>query len=290
MGVIGLQQLGAGRWPMMVGKFGRTQPPMPRVLPRRILQKLPAAWRAELAGVAAEPVTGGMSGAEVFRLQTKPVSFLKFATGDEAETVRQEIARTVWLAQHGIHVVPILRSRDHADAVVMQTQALPGVPAYRCDWPKTRLLPVLARALAGLHALPAADCPFDESLPVRLARARQAVARGEVDPSQFASRNRGLTPQAILARVIASPPQEDFVLAHGDASLSNMIIALDGAVGFIDCGHAGRADRYLDLAVIAAEIAEYFGRRAIKTFADAYGEGRWNARKAAFYADLYELF
>jgi aminoglycoside phosphotransferase len=172
----------------------------------------------------------------------------------------------------------------------MQTQALVGLPADRCDWPRTRLLPALGRALAKLHALPAAECPFDESLAVRLAQAQQAVARGEVDAGHFDSRNRGVTPEAILARLTRAPPEEDFVVAHGDASLSNMIVAPDGAVGFIDCGHAGRADRYLDLAVTAAEIAEYFGRRSVSLFADAYGARRWHARKAAFYSDLYELF
>jgi aminoglycoside 3'-phosphotransferase-2 len=259
-------------------------------LPRRILQKLPAAWRAELVGAAAEAVTSGMSGAAVFRLRTEPVCFLKFAESDGAETLRHEITRTAWLADRGIRVAPILRSHDDGKAVAMQTQALPGMPADRRDWPKTRLLPALGRALAALHALPIADCPFDESLTMRLAQARQAVARGDVDARQFASRNRGVTPQAILARITTNAPPEDFVVAHGDASLSNMIVAADGAVGLIDCGHAGRADRYLDLAVIAAEIEEYFGRHSVRIFADAYGERRWNTGKAAFYADLYELF
>src|SRR5829696_5958879 len=263
---------------------------MPSTLPRRIREKLPAAWQAELAGVAAEPVTSGMSGAEVFRLRTEPARYLKFAEGGAADPVRQEIARTVWLGKQGVRVPPIVRTHDNDGAVAMETQALPGVPAHRCDWPTTQLLPVLGRALAKLHALPAAECPFDESLAVRLARAQRAIARGEVNAKHFATRNRGVTPEAILARVTANPPLEDLVVAHGDASLSNMVVAPDGAIGFIDCGHAGRADRYLDLAVIADEIDEYFGRRAIKIFADAYGGGRWNATKAAFYADLYELF
>jgi len=263
---------------------------MPNAVPGRILQKLPDTWRTEFADMAAEPVTSGMSGAEVFRLRTSPARYLKFAEGGAADPVRQEIARTVWLGKQGVRVPPILRTHDNGDAIAMETQALPGVPAHRCDWPKTQLLLALGRALAVFHALPAADCPFDESLAVRLGRAQQAIARGEVDAKHFATRNRGVTPEAILARVTANPPPEDLVVAHGDASLSNMVVAPDGAIGFIDCGHVGRADRYLDLAVIADEIDEYFGRRAIKIFADAYGGGRWNATKAAFYADLYELF
>jgi aminoglycoside phosphotransferase len=256
-------------------------------LPGRILQKLPDDW--SLAGVAADPITTGMSGAEVFRLRTEPVRFLKFAEDDSAATLRQEIKRSAWLADHGIRVPPILRVHDDGHAVAMQTAALKGVPAVRCDWPKALLLPALGRALAALHALRATDCPFDESLAVRLDQARRAVERGEVDASQFDDRNRGVIPEVVLARVTANAPPEDFVVVHGDAALNNMIVAAEG-VGFVDCGHAGRADRYLDLAVTAAEIEEYFGAGAIKLFADAYGEGRWDARKAAFYGDLYELF
>jgi aminoglycoside 3'-phosphotransferase-2 len=261
-----------------------------RNLPRRILHRLPDAWRAQLAGVVAEPITSGMSGADVFRLRMESLCFVKSAAGGAAATLRQEITRTAWLAGHGIRVAPILRTHDDGRMVVMQSQALPGEPADRCDQPATSLLPALGRALARLHALPVGDCPFDESLAVRLQRARHAVEQGDVDARHFDSRNRGIAPGALLARVADDPPPEDSVVAHGDASLSNMIVDPDGAVGFIDCGHAGRADRYLDLAVTAAEIAERFGRRCLKTFADAYGEPRWNARKAAFYADLYEFF
>jgi aminoglycoside phosphotransferase len=69
-----------------------------------------------------------------------------------------------------------------------------------------------------------------------------------------------------------------------------MLLDEEGAVGFIDCGQVGRADRYLDLAVLAAEIVDRFGPAAVRVFARAYGIRRWNVSKAAYYADLYELF
>jgi aminoglycoside 3'-phosphotransferase II len=263
---------------------------MSAVLPRRILQKLPDAWRAELGAVAAQPITDGMSGADVFRMRTEPARFLKFAEGRAALGLRQEIVRTVWLADHGIGVAPVLRTHDGGRAVAMQTLALPGVPADRCDWPQARLLAALGRALAQLHALPAADCPFDESLAVRLERARHAIEQGDVDAAHFASRNRSVTPPDLLARLVANRPVEDFVIVHGDLTLSNMVVSPDGAIGFIDCGHSGRADRYLDLGVLAAEIGDHFGPRSLTAFTRAYGLQRWNGRKAAYYSDLYELF
>ena len=260
------------------------------MLPGRILQKLPNEWRVELAAVAAEPMTNGMSGADVFRLRLEPARYLKFAEAESVQTLRQEIVRTAWLADRGIRVAPVLRMHDNGHTAAMQTQALPGAPADRCDWPPARLLPAIGRAVAGLHALPAAECPFDESLAVRLERARHAIEQGDVDARHFAPRNRNATPLDLFARLVADPPAEDIVIAHGDLTLSNLVIGPNGDVGFVDCGHAGRADRYLDLGVLAGEIADHFGRRFVTTFARAYGAQRWDVRKAAYYSDLYELF
>ena len=79
-------------------------------------------------------------------------------------------------------------------------------------------------------------------------------------------------------------------VVHGDATLSNMMIDDDGTLGFIDCGHAGRGDRYLDLAVLAADIADKRGAEAAAQFAGACGLPLWDAAKARYYLDLYELF
>src|SRR5262249_26374884 len=121
-------------------------------------------------------------------------------------------------------------------------------------------------------------------------RAQEAISRGEIEPRHFASRNRNVTPSRLLSRLLIAPPPEDLVVAHGDLTLSNMVVGPERTVGFLDCGFVGRADRYLDLAILAADIADHFGRGSIKTFADAYGLSDWDSDKARYYADLYELF
>lgn len=256
-----------------------------------MLTLLPIAWRREFADGTVEPVETGMSDATVFRLRgVSGVRYLKIAEGGAAEALRQEIARTAWLGAHRIRVPAIIKTHDDGGAVAMLTHGLDGTRVDESAMPPGMLVAQLGRALAALHALPSAACPFDETLAVRLARAGHAVERDEVDVQEFAPRNRGVTPVALLARLYATTPPEDIVVVHGDASLSNMIVGTDGTVGFLDCGQCGRADRYLDLAVIGAEISEDFGRRWLKPFVTAYGEPRWNVRKAAFYSDLYELF
>lgn len=247
---------------------------------------------AELARARIEPHDGGLSGASVFLVaeEGRALRYLKIAQGHAAAALRDEIARTRWIAQRGMRVAKILRVDDGPDRVVMLTEAVPGTPAEASSLPVANLVDALARALKALHALSPADCPFDESLALRLSRAAAAVAAGDVDPQEFEPRNLGIAPSALLARLTQERPTEDIVVVHGDATLSNLIVDAESSVGFVDCGNVGRGDRYTDLAVLAAEIAEEHSPEAAARFAAAYGARDWNDAKARYFSDLYELF
>jgi len=250
-----------------------------------------ADWK-ELSRARIDPITEGMSGAFLFRIMQDdfPVRYLKIAQDEAAPSLRREIVRTRWLAGQGMRVAPILRVEDSAGQVAMLTQAVPGRPAEASTLPTARLIDILAHGLASLHKLPTADCPFDESLGIRLSRATEAVAAGEVDPDTFAPRNVGTAPQVLLARLSANPPEQDLVVVHGDATLTNLIVDAQGDVGFVDCGSAGCGDRYIDLAVLADQIEEYHGTEAAAHFVRAYGLRSWDSAKALYFSDLYELF
>jgi aminoglycoside 3'-phosphotransferase II len=128
-------------------------------------------------------------------------------------------------------------------------------------------------------------------LNVRLARAHDLIRKGEIDSSQFDARNAAVAPEDLYERLKASvPAQEDRVVVHGDATLSNLIFASDGQIGFVDCGNCGRSDRYVDLAPIVGELADRFGLEARNMFLQTYGGIEWDDRKAGFYSDLYEFF
>lgn len=160
---------------------------------------IPPDWITPEDRLAATAIEAGMSGAAVFRIDASPqeAHFLKIAELDDADALRQEIVRTGWLSAHGIPVPRLLRTLDTPDVVAMLTAELPGVAVADCDRPTDDVIGIIARAFATLHALPAAACPFDESVAARMARARALVARGGVDAADFASRNRLLTPQQI---------------------------------------------------------------------------------------------
>jgi aminoglycoside 3'-phosphotransferase-2 len=257
-----------------------------------VLSLLPPDWQSEWARGSIEPVESGLGGASLFRITRDGAlpHYLKIAEDIAGWTLREEIDRTRWLARRGVRVPLILRSDDAPGHVAMLMEAVPGMPADANPLPPLDLADVLARGLSRLHVLPVAECPFDESLPVRFARAAAAIAAGEVKTEAFAPRNRGLAPEALLARLMAEHRPEDIVVVHGDATLSNILVDSAGVVGFVDCGNAGRGDRYLDLGVLAADIEDHFGQEAAARFARAYGPPAWDDTKARYYADLYELF
>jgi aminoglycoside phosphotransferase len=259
---------------------------------RRLLAMLPADWLSPDERLGATPVMAGMSAAGVFRIDAGAhTRYLKIADRDAADALREEIARTSWLSAQGVAVPRLLRTLQSADVVAMLTAELPGAAIADCAQPICNIIDIIARAFVALHALPAACCPFDESVDVRLARARMLIARGAIDPAHFAERNRVLTPQQVHDRLAARMPAwADPVVVHGDATFGNMRIDGAGTFAFLDCGHAGRGDRYVDIERIASEIEEHFGFRWIEVFRRSYGLETFDCERASFFADLYELF
>jgi aminoglycoside phosphotransferase len=256
-----------------------------------LVELLPTDWQAALAGDEVEPILG-MGGALVFRVLDSAggCKYLKLASGLGARLLTREMARTEWVSSHHIRVPRFLmKTCTRINAVLMT--AVPGRHLTLDTDDFLGAVRTMGRGLARLHALPSANCPFNETPRARLERAREAIEQNLLDASQFDDRNCGITPSTLYQRLDgAIPASEDIVVVHGDATLSNMLIGSDGELGFIDCGHSGRSDRYVDLAVIEAELLTEFGRDAVECFHDKYGTRQWDNQKAAFFRDLYELF
>ena len=263
---------------------------------RELLAALPQSWRRVLDDYHVQSVRHGMSDARIFRLRAlqpraSQTLFLKAAGEDALAEFRSEIERTRWLSARNVRVPDILDVFDDGRLGVALMTALPGSHPQDAAQPAADIVAQLAHGLRGLHALAAADCPFDETVAARLARARTTIGEGRVNPGEFDERNLGRSPLAICQELAARSPQieEDIVLVHGDATFDNLLIDADGNLGFIDCGHAGRGDRYLDLEAITSDIEEHFGPQWIAPFARDYGIAL-DPAKLRFFDDLYELF
>lgn len=260
--------------------------------PPDFVSALPKSWQRELRGFHFERVNEGMSDARLFRLRGADAHefYLKLWPPDSLTDFRGEIERTRWLAAKSVRVPELVRVFDDGRRGAMLMTALPGAYPQQVRQPTAHVVRHLAQGLRALHDIAAVDCPFDETTAIRLARAREAINNGGVDARHFAKRNRGRTPQDIYRQLMAStPPIEDIVLIHGDAKFDNMLIDDDGELGFIDCGHAGRGDRYLDLEAVTGDIEEHFGAQWIEPFAREYGV-KLDRPKLMFFSDLYELF
>jgi aminoglycoside 3'-phosphotransferase-2 len=229
-----------------------------------------------------------MSGAPLFRFRQCRWGelYLKVAAPDDAD-LRAEVERTQWLRKSGAIVPEVLWFNGRSGAALMT--ALPGSHPEQLRQPAAAVVEYLARGLRALHAIPIADCPFDETTASRLALARQMIAQGQIDNENFDERNRQVAPLALYQRLVAAMPQADLVVVHGDAKFDNILVDDDGHVGFIDCGRAGRGDRYLDLEAVTSDIEDHFGAQWIAPFARRYGI-TLDLGKLRFFDDLYELF
>lgn len=254
---------------------------------------LPRDWQALLAEDDVELISIGMSGATVARLTdvSGQCRYLKLAYGSQAAGLARELCRTKWLASHGIRVPQPLMTIEEPGLTAAIVTALPGdhLGTQRRNTPA--MIDSLARALSQLHSISTEGCPFDETVPVRLERARQAVEHDEIDAGEFDEANSHLSPKALYARVRRSVPgTEDRAVVHGDATLQNILIDDAYNVGFVDCGHAGVSDRYVDLALIEHELRQTLGDEAADHFIAAYGIVKWDTKRARFFLDLYEFF
>ena len=272
-----------------VDRYGAAMNDRAETIARDLLARHDSAGAATMT---LESVTTGMSDAGVFRatLEGQVPRYVKVAHDAAAVALREEIARTQWLGARGIAVPTVLAIDDRTASIAVLMAAIAGVPADVSQIATPRLIETLAQAVKALHALPPANCPFDETIAARLGRAQAAVDAGAIDPAEFEPRNRDTAPAELLRRLRVAPPREDVVVLHGDLTLGNIIINDSGACGFIDCGNAGRGDRYTDLALLHADIVAHRGQEAGAGFLAACGVKDWDAAKARYFLDLYELF
>ena len=257
----------------------------------QVLALLPTSWRSQLAHARWVPVSSD-SGASVWQISNAGSRvFLKIGLGRRcAEAIREEVERTAWLHSQGVHVAPILSAAKDSEVAAILFAALEGRALDCANVPASIIIPALGRAFLDLHSIPVERCPFDEEIQTRLERAEHAIAAGEIDPSQFDPRNSGKAPENLFAEILSDVPPEHLVVVHGDATFSNIVIDAQQRIGFLDCGSCGKADAYTDLALLASEIEERYGKEWAARFCRAYGLSEWDPRRAKFYLDLYEFF
>ncbi len=253
---------------------------------------VPGALREIVQGYRWRKIIIGESGAETYKLSAPqlPPLIVKYTAGDQGIDLEDEARRVAWFGRWApAPQAQAVAAEGGAQWLVMT--ALPGADASQSTLAPLAKVGLMAQALAALHARRVKACPFDESLDHKIARARQNVAKGLVDESQFDHANIGRSAASLLKTLLRTRPStEDRVVTHGDACLPNFMIDGRAFAGFVDCARAGVADRYQDLALACRSIEYTLGEEWVGPFLHAYGLQQADRQRLAFYRLLDEFF
>lgn len=218
--------------------------------------------------------------------------YLKTQSKRAEDRLREERDRLLWLAGK-LPVPSVAAYEEDEEREWLLISEVPGVHAADPSWGGDvfALARALGEGLRRIHALAAADCPFDQRLDVKLTEAGRRTAAGLVDEADFDAIRRGQGAEALYETLLSSRPEtEDVVFTHGDYCLPNVILQGGRVSGYIDWGRAGMADRYQDIALALRSLRYNFGAGHEEAFLAAYGMERADEEKVEYYQLLDEFF
>ena len=264
---------------------------------------LPPPLSADLGKHSRAEVGSGESGSSVLRFDrpTGTSVYLKSRAIDASHPTRplfDEAERLGWMHAVGLSVPAVLQYHEWKGREYLLLTALSGTDAA-APRPEDRhgaVVAALAAGLRQLHATNISACPFDATRRVRIAEARTRVGAGHVRESDFDAVRQGRTAADLHGELVATQPAiEERVFTHGDYCLPNVLLEEDGSggyrvSGFVDCGNAGVADPYQDLALCARSIAYNFGQAWVPTLFARYGVDRIDEVRLGWYQLLDEFF
>ena len=215
--------------------------------------RVPHKVAALARGAALTPVWENDAGGLTFR--TDDGRFIKFGPLDPEANMRDEAERMRWASQWA-RVPEVIAQGQDDEHEWLVTVAIPGESAVSPRWlaePATAVRAV-GRGLRMLHdALPAQDCPWDWSVPRRVAN---AAARGIRVPAELHD----------------APPIDELVVCHGDACCPNTLLDDSGdPLAHVDLAALGTADRWADIAVASMSTEWNYGPGWEDALIEAYG-------------------
>ncbi|MEV4776251.1 aminoglycoside 3'-phosphotransferase [Microbacterium sp. LWH12-1.2] len=229
---------------------------------------IPAQVSALARGAALTPVWRNGIGGLTFR--TDDGRFIKWGPLDPEANMHDEAERMRW-ARRWITVPEVLEQGQDAEHEWLVTIALDARSAVDPRWaedPGTAVRAV-GEALRAMHdTLPVADCPWEWSVPTRIAIAER---RGIEIPDAFRD----------------APEIDRLVVAHGDACMPNTLLAADGRwTAHVDLAALGTADRWADIAVASMSTEWNCGLGWEDALIEAYGVEP-DRERLAYYRDLW---
>lgn len=247
-----------------------------------------AEWAA---GRTVEAIWVNQLGGTTFRVGDPPHEYVKWAPAGSGLDLSAERDRLIWAGAHASFPMVLGHGVDEAGEW-LATAGIDGESAVSDRWKAepTAAVTAIGRGLRVLHdALPVAECPFDWSLEVRLAAAREKTESGRQDPDSWHEVHHHLSVDEAMARLTPPPAIDRLVVCHGDASAPNTLIGLDGScVGHVDLGALGVADRWADIAIATWSTEWNYGPGWEGLLLEAYGIDP-DPERSAYYRLLWDL-
>ncbi len=267
-----------------------------------------------LSAADIEPVSGGMSAADVYRCR-KPgedaVFYLKTETwrkpvADEHllyrwlyEGKRLPVPEPLFCLEEEI---PVCRAGDIPEAVGSRKDArrgylllreargeIPCTGKYYAD--PARLAGLAAEGIRLLQQVDASNCPVRVSLDDKLKSAQERLRRGgyrELNP--LVPYTKDFKDHAeIFDFLVRNQPEIEPVFIHGDYCLDNFFTDGEHVTAFIDFGNGGVGDGYQDIALCVRELMQDCPE-AVPEFYRSLGIREVDEEKLRYYILLDEMF
>lgn len=229
---------------------------------------VPPLVRRLARGAQVRPIWENKLGGMTFR--TDDERFIKVGPVHLETSMADEAERMSWAAPF-IRVPTVVEQGDDGETEWLVTRSIAGLSAVHPQWiaQPERAVRAIGEGLRALHeSLPVASCPFDWTVPSRIAN---AAARGVIVPD-------GLR---------VAPPIDALVVCHGDACAPNTLIGENGRwSGHVDMGQLGLGDRWGDIAVAAMSTGWNYGPGWDGLLLEAYGIEP-DEERLAYYRDLW---
>jgi len=164
-----------------------------------------------------------------------------------------------WLADKlPVPEVIVFERKDGFNYLLMtrlkDSMACENITAEQIDF----IVEALADGLKQLWCVDINDCSFDSILDNRLKTAKYNIDNNLVNVDDFNDDTLGPdgfeSVDDLYTFLIQNRPDEDLVFSHGDYCLPNVFIRDNKAVGFLDLGKAGIADRWQDIALCVRSL------------------------------------
>ncbi|MGO2049220.1 MAG: phosphotransferase [Microbacterium sp.] len=231
---------------------------------------VPSYVRDLARGADLTPVWLNNYGGVTFRATGDDQFYIKWGPRNLEFALRDEAERMQWAARW-ISVPRVLEHGEDETHEWLVTAAIDGRSAVDPRWAAAPATAVQAvgKGLRAVHgALPVPECPWEWSVPARIANAE---ARGIRVPHRFRD----------------APPIDRLVVSHGDACCPNTLVGEDGRwVAHVDLALMGTADRWADIAVASMSTVWNYGTGWEDALIEAYGLEP-DRERLSYYRDLW---